>query len=221
MLKSSVLALCYCICPGFSSCAGAAGLTAQEVRWLKAAAPVLAYSQSLRLPVDITVQPQAGRGAVALAMGFAKGRCKLVLSLRGNPEAEQMFAAIPPAQQDLLIETMAAHELGHCWRYVQHAWHAAPTGFLTASTPDSATRREEAYADLAALAWVQWRHRADYLRVHRWMGKLRASVAMSGASHDTRAWLGLAADPRRFGLIAQPFADVANLWRDGAALDLL
>jgi len=209
------------ICCFSSTAAGAADLTAQEVRWLKAAAPVLAYSQALQLPVDITVQPQARPDDVALAMGFAGGRCKLVLSLRGNPDAEQVLAGVPQGQQDVLIETMAAHELGHCWRYAQHTWHALPTGFVAtgATGGDSAARREEAYADLVALAWVQKRHPGQYGDVYRWMRTLRESQNLSGGNHDTRAWLRLASDPQRLGVQAQPFADVAPLWRDGIERD--
>lgn len=215
MLKPLLLALCC-----FITTVSAAELTAQEVRWLKAAAPVLAYTQRLQLPVDIIVQPQARPNDVALALGFANGRCTLVLSLRGNPDAERVLAGMPAAQQDLLIETMAAHELGHCWRYAQHAWHALPTGFVATVTPDTATRHEEAYADLAALAWVRLRHPGQYAQVHRWMSGLRASVSLSGAAHDTRTWLRLAADPAHLGVIAQPFADVAPVWRDGVDEDM-
>lgn len=200
----------------------AADLTAQEVRWLKAAAPVLAYSQTLHLPVDITVQPQPRPNDVALAMAFANGRCKLVLSLRGNPDAERELAGVAPAQQDVLIETMAAHELGHCWRYAQRAWHALPAGFVTSSantTADLAVRREEAYADLVALAWTQWRHPEQYGEVYRWMRGLRDSVRLSGNSHDTRTWLRMAAEPAQLGVIRQPFADVTALWQEGVTQD--
>jgi hypothetical protein len=202
--------------------ASAADLTAQEVRWLKAAGPVLAYSQQLNLPLDITVQPQARPNDVALAMGFANGRCKLVLSLRGNPDASRVLADVPAARQDLLIETMAAHELGHCWRYAHHAWHALPAGFVAVEGKESlggGARREEAYADLVALAWTQWRHPAEYAGIYHWMRGLRASVALSGNSHDTRTWLLLAADPRRLGVVTQPFADVSVLWREGVSQD--
>lgn len=208
-------------CSSLAVAASAADLTATEIRWLKAAAPVLAYSQTQHLPVDITVQPEARPSDVALAMGFADGRCKLVISLRGNMEAEQVFTGVPADQQDLLIETMAAHELGHCWRYVQHTWHALPTGFVAADDTlrgDGAAQREEAYADLVALAWVQSRHPGQYQQVYRWIRQLRDSRPLSGGSHDTRAWLQLAADPARLGAVTQPFADVEALWRTGLAL---
>lgn len=215
MFKPAVLAVLFSII--VPACA--ADLTAQEVRWLRAAAPVLAYTQTLQLPVDITVQPQARPSDVALAMGFADGRCKLVLSLRGNPDAERVFAGVPADQQDLLIETMAAHELGHCWRYARHAWHVFPAGFVPTQpgAGDEAARREEAYADLVALAWIQSRHPARYQQVYAWMRDVRASTPWSGGSHDTGAWLRLAADPAHLGSVQQPFADVAPLWRRGLA----
>jgi hypothetical protein len=210
--------VCFALIFFFSNiAASAAELTTQEVRWLKAAAPVLAFSQTQQLAIDITVQPQAGPNDVALAMGFADGRCKLVLSLRGNPDAERVLDGMPPDQQDLLIETMAAHELGHCWRYAQHAWHALPTGFI--GSADGAAQREEAYADLVALAWVQMRHPGQYSEVYRWLSGLRDSRTLSAGNHDTRTWLRLASDPQRLGVQAQPFADVASLWRDGVNLD--
>jgi len=90
MLKSSLfLALLA------GATAQAADLTALEARWLQAASPVLVYSQNLKLPIDVIVQPQARASDVPLAMGYAGGRCKLVLSLRGNPQAEAVFAGVP------------------------------------------------------------------------------------------------------------------------------
>src|SRR4051812_12783902 len=127
MLKPILIAsLCL-----FSAAAHAdASLTELELRWLRAAGPVLAYSQQLKLPVDIVVQPRARAGDVPLAMGFSGGRCKLVLSMRGNPDAETILNKVPEADRGLLIEAMAAHEVGHCWRYAQGAWHALPAGFV-------------------------------------------------------------------------------------------
>jgi ADP-ribose pyrophosphatase YjhB (NUDIX family) len=212
----------------FTPAAAAAGLTAQETRWLTAAAPVLAYSRQLKLPVDIIVQPQARPGAVPLAMGFDGGRCKLVLSLRGNPGAESVLAGVPQAAQAELIEAMAAHELGHCWRYAQGVWHALPAGFaeegeetaddpklLAASKEMRETRREEGYADLVALAWTRHRHPADYARVYAWLETVRGNQPVARSGHDTRAWVQLARDGKRFGAAASPFEDAAPLWREG------
>ncbi|MCC2970965.1 hypothetical protein [Massilia sp. IC2-476] len=206
----------------------AAELTALEKRWLDAAGPVLAYSQQLKLPLDITVQPQPRPGDVPLAMGFDKGRCKLVMSLRNNPDAETVLAGIPEAQQGALIEAMAAHEIAHCWRYAQGAWHVLPAGFvevgeehaadaslLAASKAMRETRREEGFADLAALAWTRRSKPDEYARVYRWLAGVRDKVAVPRSGHDTRAWVRLAGDGAAFGKAGAPFDDVAVLWREG------
>jgi hypothetical protein len=206
----------------------AAELTTLEKRWLDAAGPVLAYSQQLKLPLDITVQPQPRPGDVPLAMGFDKGRCKLVMSLRNNPDAETLLAGIPEAQQGALIEAMAAHEIAHCFRYAQGAWHALPAGFvevgdeqasdtslLAASKAMRETRREEGFADLAALAWTRHSNPDAYARVYRWLAGVRDRVAVPRSGHDTRAWVRLADDGAAFGKLEAPFDDVDGLWRKG------
>jgi hypothetical protein len=215
-----------------SQAAGAAELTSLEKRWLAAAFPVLDYAKRQQLPIDIVVQPQAGPDDVPLAMGFADGRCKLVMSMRGNPDAEKQLDGVAPAEQGELIEAMAAHEIAHCWRYAQGAWHALPAGFvevgdetaadpslLAASKEMREMRREEGYADLVALAWTRHQHPGDYARVHAWLDKVRAVQPVARSGHDTRVWVKLAADGGRFGAAGQPFEDAARLWKDGLVQD--
>src|SRR5690349_11720719 len=201
MTKSLIQAAVFAAASLAAGAASAASsdLTASEKRWLVAAYPVLEYARSLPLPIDIVVQPQAGPDDVPLAMGFADGRCKLVISLRGNPDAEKQLAGVAPAEQGELIEAMAAHEIAHCWRYAQGAWHALPAGFvevgeesaadpslLAASKAMREMRREEGYADLVALAWTRRRHPGDYARVHGWLDRLRAVQPVAHSGHDTR-----------------------------------
>jgi hypothetical protein len=215
----------------FSSVASAAQLTEAETRWLTAGLPVLAYAkQELKLPIDIVVQPQAKPGDVPLALGFDNGRCKLVLSMRGNPQAESVLDALPAEQRQLMIEAMTAHEIGHCWRYAQGAWHALPAGFVEghnvpAVPPDLQqlaqsmleTRREEGYADLVALAWTQQRHPGQYAQVATWLNQVRQPLAQEGdaGSHDTRAWLQLAPTGAAFNPAQPLFEQAAALWRKG------
>jgi hypothetical protein len=228
MLKSLQIALL----ASLASPVGAADLTAQETRWLLAASPVLAYSQRLKLPLDIVVQPQARAGDVPLAMGFDGGRCKLVLTLRGNPDAESVLKGVPESEQGILIEAMAAHEFGHCWRYVQGKWHALPAGFTETSDQQAhdralrehdkstrETRREEGYADLVALAWTQRQHPQQYARVHAWFDQVRASQPIDGNAHDTRVWIRLARDGAAFERGSTAFDDVGPLWNKGLLLD--
>jgi hypothetical protein len=211
--------------------AQAAELTALEERWLQAAAPVLVYSQALKLPIDIIVQPQARATDVPLAMGYDRGRCKMVLSLRGNPQAEAVFAGVPEDKQGELIEAMAAHEIAHCWRHANGAWNALPAGFVEVGEETASdgsllaiaralreSRREEAYADLAALAWTRHSDPEAYGRVHGWLASVRAGQTPRGG-HDTRAWVALAHDGGRFGNADAPFEDAAPLWREGLLHD--
>jgi ADP-ribose pyrophosphatase YjhB (NUDIX family) len=209
-----------------------ASLTALETRWLGAAGPVLALAQRLALPIDIIVQPQAKPGDVPLAMGFMDGRCKLVLSLRGNPGAEAVLEQVPEAERAVLIEAMAAHEVGHCWRYAQGAWHALPAGFVEVRDEQAASadllaaakamreaRREEGYADLVALAWTAQAHPRHYARVHAWLAALRSVQPVARSSHDTRAWVALALDAAVFAPAATPFDAAAVAWRAGLLAD--
>ncbi|MYN09102.1 hypothetical protein [Pseudoduganella aquatica] len=226
LILRSVSAALLCL-PVFAS---AAPLTDVETRWLQAGASVLAYAKQQQLPIDIIVQPQAQPGAVPLAMGFDGGRCKLVLTMRGNPAAEDVLQALPAAQRALMIEAMTAHEVAHCWRYAQGAWHSVPSGFQQ-RTPEAAlppeiqklsqelrdTRREEGYADLVALAWMRGAHPEQYGQVYAWLQQVRAAQPDSHVSHDTGAWLALAADGAAFSEGATPFEQARALWKQGLA----
>jgi hypothetical protein len=212
--------------------AGAAQLTETETRWLRAGAPVLDYAKRIGLPIDIVVQPQAGANDVPIAMGFDGGRCKLVLSMRGNPQAETILAQVPEAARGVMIEAMTAHEVGHCWRYAQGDWHVLPSGFVEvgqerAADPDvlaeskamRETRREEGFSDLAALAWTRDRHPADYATVLAWMEQVRRAQPLAGSSHDTLVWLHEAGEASAFQNAPTPFDQAVPLWRKGLGDD--
>jgi hypothetical protein len=229
MFKSLLVAAALCAA---SQVALGTELTPLEKRWVAAAYPVLEYARGQQLPIDIVVQPKAGPDDVPLAMGFDGGRCKLVVSLRGNPDAEKVLAGVPQEQQGELIEAMAAHEIAHCWRYAQGVWHALPAGFVevgdeTAADPSlleaskamREMRREEGYADLVALAWTRHSHPADYARVQAWLEKVRSVQPAARSGHDTRVWVKLAEDGNRFGAAGKPFEDAAALWKEGLLND--
>jgi ADP-ribose pyrophosphatase YjhB (NUDIX family) len=229
MLKQLLIAS-FALFPALAS--AGAQLTDMETRWLKAASPVLAYSQRIKLPIDIIVQPQARPNDVPLAMGFMDGRCKLVLSMRGNPDAEKVLDKVPEAQRGVLMEAMAAHEVGHCWRYAQGAWHALPAGFVetgeeTADDPAllveskamRENRREEGFSDLVALAWTKRHHPESYSLVYNWLAELRKHQPVAGSGHDTRVWVRLASDGSVFQETASPFEDARSAWRQGLLND--
>lgn len=227
MLKS-ILSAAFCL---FAYCAPAAAaeLTPMETRWLQAAAPVLAYSQQLNLPIDIVVQPAAGPNDVPMAMGFDGQRCKLVLSMRGNGDPEAILAGVTPERRALMIEAMAAHEIGHCWRYAHGVWHALPAGFVDTdrvTKGDEARlaalaremremRREEGFSDLVALAWTARHHPQHYQAVLAWLETVRMEQPLVRGGHDTLAWVKLARDPAGFKQDATPFEAVDALWTSG------
>ena len=96
---------------------------------------------------------------------------------------------------------MAAHELGHCERYLAGAFARPPAGFSATDTVSGppvgagaaagadagadaprayawsqALRREEGYADLIGLAWIRHRHPQLYPRLHAWLVAERSSA---------------------------------------------
>jgi hypothetical protein len=208
----------------------AADLTATEMRWLRGSWPVVAYARASGMPLDVVVQPQLAPGAAPLALAFVDGRCKLVLSMRGNAEAESTLARIEPELFGATLELMAAHELGHCRRYLDGAWYGLPAGF-TPSIPDgldpelraayvdmASLRREEGYGDLVGLAWTEQHHPAEYARLHAWLVEERRRDRVAGSPHDTLAWVRLAEHgiaPAGTSIFAGP----AALWRSGLAAE--
>lgn len=202
-------------------------LTPQETRWLQGAWPVLQQARAGGLPLDVVVQPQPAVGEAPMALAFVDGRCKLVLTLRGHDEAQSMLDAIEPDQRTAVLEMMAAHEVGHCQRHVDGRWRASPLGAVATALPPQlpaaqhaawremqAARREEGFADLAALAWVARARPSQYAALHEWLMRERSHDTLPGSEHDTVAWLVLAADPRVFD--GGPSSDrVHALWLAG------
>lgn len=208
--------------------ARAVDLSPIERTWLEAALPVLVFARQQALPLDIIVQPQPTPGETPLGMAFVDGRCKLVLSMRGNPQAEATLKAIAPDLVGPVVEAIAAHELGHCWRHVQHRWGGLPESVkentvLTRVALEHAdllremwrTRREEGFADLVGLAWTLRHHPDRYAEVHAWNVRLRAEQELETGPHDTRIWVRLAADRTQFTPAASIFEQVEGLWLAG------
>jgi len=201
-----------------------------EKRWLQGAWPVIAFAKEARMPLDVVVQPQDTPGMPPLALAFVDGRCKFVLSMRGNSAAQDTLDQLDPELAAAALELMAAHELGHCQRYLDGAWHGLPKGFVL-RMPESlgtelraeyvqmrAARREEGFGDLVGLAWTQAQRPEQYAQVHAWLMAERSKDLIEGSHHDTLVWLRLAAQRSAF---ADPsiFDAAANLWRAGLAAE--
>ena len=207
----------------------AAGVTPTEARWLSGVWPAVLYARQAGMPLDIVVQPQPTPGHAPLALAFVAGRCKLVLSMRGNPQAQSTLDRIEPDLLHVTLEMMAAHELGHCKRYLDGAWHGLPAGFvprevdanepagLSALADMRAARREEGYGDLVGLAWTQQRHPRLYARLHAWLVAERMRDLVRGSHHDTLAWVRLVRDGSLLATVAHGsiFSVSAALWAAG------
>jgi hypothetical protein len=200
-------------------------LNAIEVKWLTAAEPVLSFAAEQGLNVDIVVQPTSTAHDVPLSMGVKNGRSKLILSMRDNTDAEATLTGVSEANHTLLIEAMVAHELAHCWRFAQGQWHQWPARFTEApgesreSTESQrsmwATQREEAFADLVALAWIRLAHPSDYTQVHAWLEGVRSDQPVANSYHDTRRWLSLAKSAAVFSNDKSLFEQAHTIWADG------
>lgn len=205
-------------------------LTTLEMKWLRAGWPVLSYAEQQQMPVDIVVQPEAN-GAAPLAASVADGRCQLVLSMRSGEgvggDVESILASLPVELHATAIEAMTAHELAHCWRYLNGMWHTVPANFVGEAAADARseraallqnmrqTRREEGFADLVGLAWTLRAHPQQYAAIHAWFEQVRAEQPMTGSFHDTRVWLRLAAQPSAFAPAATPFEQARQVWSRG------
>ncbi len=209
--------------------ARAADLSPVETTWLKGAWPVIGWAKEAQLPLDLVVQPQDSPGAAPLSLAFVEGRCKLVLSMRGNPEAQAQLDRLPAGLQGPALELMAAHELAHCRRYLDGAWTRLPAGFSSAPAPDvlapdektawlemKAQRREEGYADLVGLAWTKAHHPAAYAPLRAWLEKERDTDRIPGSHHDTLAWVRLVPRGDEFGG-GGLFDGAMALWSAGLA----
>lgn len=208
--------------------ASAVDLMPIERTWLDVAVPVLRFAREQALPLDIIVQPQAAPGETPMGMAFIDGRCKLVLSMRGNPEAQATLDSIAPDLKEPVIEAIVAHELGHCWRHVRGDWGRLPHPLhetiggrhLTAEQLEQVqqtarARHEEAYADLVGLAWTLQRHPGRYAEVHAWHVRQRADPSLEAGPHDTVHWVRLAADRSRFAPAGSIFERILPLWQAG------
>jgi hypothetical protein len=214
--------------------AAAPELTDTETAWLDAAVPVLRFAQQQGLPLDIIVQPQAAPGETPMGLAFVDGRCKLVLSMRGNPQAQATLDRIEPGLRGPVVEAIAAHELGHCWRHVSGVWGTLPAGMneltvFARLAPEHAsllkdmwrTRREEGFADLVGLAWTLRHNPRRYAEVQAWHEQLRAEQAVETGPHDTRVWVHLARDRTRFASSGSIFEQVRALWVEGLLAGVL
>ena len=200
------------------------------MRWLQGIWPVLAYAQGIAgLPLDIVVQPQPTPGAAPLALAFVDGRCKLVLSMRGNPEAQATLDRIEPALLDRDARADGRARTGPLPALPAMArWYGLPAGLRrqrsrddrprAASRPTSTCRRRAAKrATATSSAWPgrSASHPQHYAALHAWLLAERSRERIPRSHHDTLAWVRLARTGVRGGRCA---GEAVDLRRRGRAV---
>lgn len=94
-------------------------------------------------------------------------------AMRGNPEAQAALERIDATLLDATLELMAAHELGHCRRYLPLKFPGPASSAAEAEW--RAERREEGFADLMGLAWTRRQHSGLYPALYAWLVKERTA----------------------------------------------
>ena len=140
---------------------------------------------------------------------FVDGRCKLVLSMRGNPEAEATLERIEPellgrrARADGRARAGPLPALSRR-RLARRAGRLHATACPRAERRASRGLRDDERG--AARGGLRRPRRtgldgrappAQYARVHAWLVAERSRDLVPGSAHDTLAWVRLAADRRR------------------------
>ena len=209
-----------------------AALTTTELTWLAAAAPALAFSRAQQLPLSVMVQTQTTAGQSPMGLAVIGDHCVLALAVRGKPEAQARLDRIAPGWRNPAIEAIAAHELGHCWRHLQHTGGTLLSGLIDSNgfsqASDGAadllknmwrTRPDNGVADRVGLAWTLQRQPSRYGEVHAWQAGLRADQAVDTGPHDTRVWVRLAEDKAAFKPAGSLFEQAESLWQAGLLED--
>lgn len=193
--------------------------TALESKWIKNIDPVVRYGLEQKLKITVAVNVNVKNGISPIGIDTS---CKFILNFRDNKAALDLEDSIPDEIYKPVSEAIAAHELAHCWRSINGLYGVLPPGIMdTASLDDEKVkkirleRREEGFADLVGLAWVQSRYSAQtYAEVLEWFKEFRSDPDYSGDSHDTRVWLELAGD-MKIDKNTPIFEQVMPRWRSG------
>ncbi|WP_296447870.1 hypothetical protein [Rhodoferax sp. UBA5149] len=140
-----------------------------NISYAKAPAENVSYS-------PVGVMPREGLDCVVVISEGNNPRMELIMKLTSTPENARAF-----------LLTMAAHELGHCFRIRSKHLSVALWERVAATTEGSAERQsmqklisiEEAYADAYAFAYIQDAHPGLYTDMFEAMHSLRYEPAFA------------------------------------------
>lgn len=182
---------------GSAATSPSTGSPATEAQWVAAAERAVAFAQARGMPIALEVQ--AGdklSGHTPVGIKSAGGRCTLLVSARDNPTADKVSAMIDPALLDVFLESAAIHEVGHCHRRLRgypHNEQLLPAVAWIGPVRSWFTRRiltEEAYADMASVAWMARYHGERFAPLVQQLVKVRQRFREP--KHDTLPWLEIA-----------------------------
>lgn len=174
-----------------------AGAPASEAQWIEAARQAVAYGQQRGMPISLQIEQGDGLpGHTPMGLASENGHCTLLVSARNNPTADKLSAMIDPPLLELFLAGAAIHELGHCYRRLNgypHNEKLLPIVAWMAPVKAWFNRRvltEEAYADMAEVAWLARYHPDRFVPMVQQIAKVRARFREP--KHDTLPWLEIA-----------------------------
>lgn len=150
-------------------CAQAHGLHAQD--WPQAVRAVMALPVFQGVPLELKVRKAKAGEPLMRTRTTERLTCELTIRPEPREHTEALRATVNPVHQRALVQAYAFHEFTACWR-----WHQDPAKYegmvSLAKTADPKTplgreaweayAREEAFADVATLAWLEKAHPYSY-----------------------------------------------------------
>lgn len=170
----------------------------QAQDWATLAAELLQRPEFEALPLELRLESAGSTGGSPIEVALQPGLCVLHLRTQGHPATARLLALAAPDDRTLWMQAILVHEIAHCWRAQEDppAMERLAALAALAGTPEARTQairqarhqrqREEAFADVAALAWVQRVAPARFARLLDGFQRLRGDLRLSGGPHDTR-----------------------------------
>jgi hypothetical protein len=163
--------------------------------WEAVARGLLARPEFEALPLQVRPPPAHASGGSPIEMQLQAGECLLHLRTRGHPLAKLLLGMAGQQERLWWMRVVLVHEIAHCWRWQEHGPDLLQMVALTsqAEADPRAVRqaarqhqREEAFADVAALAWVQRVAPTQFGAMLDAFQRLRSDPRLSSGPHDTR-----------------------------------
>jgi hypothetical protein len=165
--------------PAADGADGEAAIPADERLFLETYADMAQLAAPLGIDFREQVRPEAEDGASPVSLAYERGRCTLVLRVRGNSMVPHLLDARDELPRALKVRALVAHELGHCFQHV-----FAPPGL------DPGTRQArhdaEVQADLFALAWTAIYNPEEYDGVYAYLVEMRAALSVDPSGRHAR-----------------------------------